>query len=332
MFPLLRFLPFLFFGSLLLIADPLGAEGPPPLPRPAAAKALLPPKTNNVQLEGLRVGFSGGKITDSKIGFIGTPALVQAPQTVENSQTVEQLPSTTPISQATFTTIPVSQLSVEEPPTDTLPGTESNDSYIPPPNELLDKSLFTKKTVTEGSEATEDEVPNAVGWGNKLVKPELAPVLSVGGSLLIVIAAFFLLAVLLRKVSPKGNRPLPKEAFECLGRYFLTQKHQLQVLRMGNRIVLVSVMPDSVSTLAEMTDPDETVAFLGLCRRLDENSATEMFRKTIANMSEDELSRPHDRPVITARRKGQQSAALDLYSDPDESLASILARGKFSGG
>jgi hypothetical protein len=113
-----------------------------------------------------------------------------------------------------------------------------------------------------------------------------------------------------------------------LGRYFLTQKHQLQVLRLGNRIVLVSVMPDKVSTLVEITDPDEAVAFLGLCRRLDKNSATEMFRKTIANMSEDELSRPYDRPVVTSRRKGQTAASLDLYSDPDESLASLLARGR----
>jgi len=108
----------------------------------------------------------------------------------------------------------------------------------------------------------------------------------------------------------------------------LTQKHQLQLLRLGNRIVLVSVMPDGVSTLAEITDPDEAVALLGLCRRLDTHSATEMFRKTIASMSEDELSRPHERPVAASRRKGQPAASLDLYSDPDESLAAILARGK----
>ena len=176
----------------------------------------------------------------------------------------------------------------------------------------------------------EEEETKISGWTNKLTKPELTPLFSVGGSLFIVVAAFFLLAALLRKVSPKGNRPLPKEAFECLGRYFLTQKHQLQVLRMGSRIVLVSVMPDGISTLAEITDPDEAVSFLGLCRRLDKDSATEMFRKSVASMSEEELNRPppRTRPVVTSRRQGQATGSLDLYSDPDESLAAILARGR----
>jgi flagellar biogenesis protein FliO len=193
-------------------------------------------------------------------------------------------------------------------------------------HELLDKSLSFKGK-QKGETGDEEDESAIGGWKNKL-SAQLTPLFSMGGSLFIVLAAFFLLAIVLRKVSPQANRPLPKEAFECLGRYSLTQKHHVQILRMGSRIVLVSVMPDGVSTLAEITDPDEAVSFLGLCRRLDNNSATEMFRKTIANMSEDELSRPHERPVVTARRKGQSGGSLDLHSDPDESLAAILARGR----
>jgi flagellar biogenesis protein FliO len=166
------------------------------------------------------------------------------------------------------------------------------------------------------------------GWRDKLAQPNLGPIISVGSTLLIVIAAFFILALFLRKVSPQSSRALPKEAFECLGRYYLTQKHQLQLLRMGNRIILVSVMPDGVSTLAEITDPDEAVSLLGLCRRLDTNSATEMFRKTVAGISEEELSRPYGRSVAATQRGRQPAASLDLYSEPEESLAAILARGR----
>jgi flagellar biogenesis protein FliO len=196
-------------------------------------------------------------------------------------------------------------------------------------NEILNKPLTSKK-LTKDNDATEEGESAVLGWKNKLAKPELTPLFSVGGSLFIVVAAFLLLVIIFRKVAPQGNRLLPKEAFECLGRYYLTQKHQLQVLRLGNRIVLVSVMPDEVSTLAEITDPDEAVSFLGLCRRLDNNSATEMFRKTVASMSEDELNRSHDRPFVT-RRKPQGTASFDTYSDPDESLATLLARGRHNG-
>jgi flagellar biogenesis protein FliO len=247
----------------------------------------------------------------------------------QDAQFVEQLTPPKLIGQASFSTQPLSPVSTlsEEPFNEELPEEELDDEHEF--NAMLDKPLFSKKSAKEnGDAAGEDEKSKFGGWTNKLAKPELTPALSVAGSLLIVIAAFFLLAILFRKVSPQGNRSLPKDAFECLGKYFLTQKHQLQVLRLGNRIVLVSVMPEKVTTLSEITDPDEVVSFLGQCRRLDVNSATEVFRKAVANMSDDELSRPYERPAVTTRRKGQSAASLDLYSDPDESLATILARGR----
>jgi len=244
------------------------------------------------------------------------------------------------INQATFTTFPVRQFREGSVHDESLFDDDPEEAHAEVPREvpheaphdMLNKPLFSKRLATEGltdEDAMETEKETGIRWTNKLAKPELTPLFSVGGSLFIVIAAFFLLAALLRKVSPAGHRPLPKEAFECLGRYHLTQKHPLQVLRMGNRIVLVSVMPDGVSTLAEITDPDEVVSFLGLCRRREGNSASEIFRKSVASMSEEELSRsPHPRPVVGSRRQTQSTGSLDLYSDPEESLAAILARGR----
>ena len=315
MFQLSRSLQFLFLGVILLVANPLYAEEPS-LPKPPR------PATDSAELKGLKGLFSGTKASQPQADSAETtPPPLPMPKTVKQAS-------------ASFSTHPISSsqsMLSEESFLEQESEEPFDDEYEEVPNAMLDKPLFSKRMAKENDGDPIEEAEEKSGWTNKLVKPELTPVLSVGGSLLIVIAAFFLLAILFRKVSPQGNRPLPKEAFECLGKYYLTQKHQLQVLRLGNRIVLVSVMPDKVSTLAEITDPDEAVAFLGLCRRLDTNSATEMFRKTIANMSDDELNRPHHRPVVTSRRQGQSAASLDLYSDPDESLASLLARGRHYG-
>jgi len=335
MFPSLRSLLFLMLGSVLSVAVPVGAEELlPPRQRTLTDAPPLPrPQSNAGQLQGLRGGFSGSRPTDPNVHFAGSAQPSQSTPTVRQAT---QIPAqfSTPSSvqaSASFATRPMSsvdsalseEFSYPKQPEELFDEDEHEEVV---PNAMLDKPLFSKKSAKEAKDDEEGKDDKASGWTNKLSKPELTPVLSVAGSLLIVVAAFFLLVILFRKVAPQGNRPLPKEAFECLGRYFLTQKHQLQVLRMGNRIVLVSVMPDGVSSLAEITDPDEAVSFLGLCRRLDTDSATEMFRKTVAHLSEDELSRPYERPAAV-RQKGQ-SASLDLYSDPDESLASLLARGR----
>ena len=330
MFLVLRSLLFLILVNMLFVNAPLGAEEPlrQPRQRTVTDDAPLLPRTrpDTTVLEGLSARFSSPGPTNSQITVEGTAQQIPShlpPDSV--GQTSFARPTTPAMSK------PSERLYFEELPENSLhsndtdyDGGELQDS----PNEILDKQLYSRKSSKGGTGSAEDKKTSVSGLKNKLVKPELTPILSIGGSLLIVIAAFFLLAILLRKVSPKGNRPLPREAFECLGRYFLTQKHQLQVLRLGNRIVLVSVMPDGVSTLAEITDPDEAVTFLGLVRRLDSNSATEMFRNTVSRMSDDELSRPNQRPVVTSRRQGQSSGSLDLYSEPDESLVSMLARGR----
>ena len=323
MFPLLRFLLFLSLGGMLFVVNSLFAQEPlrPPPTLSRAGSDSLPPlprqNTDTTQLKAVGAAFSNSRVGNQQISFEGVPPRT-ASQDVQHPERLSQSNSVSYASfsnQSTaFTTATQSSTLAEEP--------EVEHEY----SGILDKSLYSEKIEEENGETT-DEEKTRDGWTNKLAKPELTPVFSVAGSLLIVVAAFFLLALLFRKVAPQGSRPLPREAFECLGRHFLSQKQQLQVLRLGNRIVLVSVMAEGITTLAEISDPDEVVSFLGHFRRLDSNSATEIFRKTVANISDDELSQPHQRPVVVTRRQ-QPAASFDVYSDPDESLAAILARGK----
>lgn len=161
----------------------------------------------------------------------------------------------------------------------------------------------------------------------------IAPLVSVFGSLLVVLSAFLILVLLFKKVSPKGNRVLPKEAFEDLGRTFLTQKLQLHLLRLGNRLILVSVTPDGVSPITEVTDPDEVVPLLGMCRKLDTNSSSALFRKTLSNFAGEDAQSGYFGVDSDAKTPVKSKSSVDLYSDPDESLAVLLASGlKAKGG
>ena len=170
------------------------------------------------------------------------------------------------------------------------------------------------------------------GKDGKMEKPELgkalAPVVSVIGSLLIVLSAFFILMMMFRKMSPKGNRLLPKEAFENLGRSFLTPKLQLHLLRLGNRLILVSVTADGVTPVTEVTDPDEVVPLLGMCRQLDVNSSTALFQKMYSSMTDDDGPTVRNAPKkVAAKSKSNTSSLVDLYSEPEESLVDLLKGG-----
>jgi flagellar biogenesis protein FliO len=196
--------------------------------------------------------------------------------------------------------------------------------------QLLDKPIGSGKTENGKRLINRPKIANAI-----------TPLISVFGSLLIVIGVFFILVLFLKKVSPKGNRLLPKEAFEDLGRAMLTQKIQLHLLRLGNRLLLVSITPDGVSPITEITDPDEVVPLLGLCRQLDSNSSTEFFRKTLSSfstggtsggyfgtdVSQTNLIGSNNRKNSSRNSKSKPTPLVDLYSEPDESLAEILAKG-----
>lgn len=203
--------------------------------------------------------------------------------------------------------------------------------------------------ITGKKNAKRDEVLDTVLFDstgssekNRLERPKfsqaVAPLITAFGSLVIVISAFFLLVLFFKKVSPKGNRVLPKEAFEDLGRTFLTQKNVLHLLRLGNRLILVSVTSDGVSPVAEIDDPDEVVTVLGMCRRLETESASQLFRKNLAELSKEDAKTgyfgadtkaktPSKTKTSVKEKPSASKANLDLYSEPTETLADLLASG-----
>lgn len=114
--------------------------------------------------------------------------------------------------------------------------------------------------------------------------------LTVAISLAVVLGLFFLLAWLLRRGMPKGGQSLPTDVLEMLGRTPLPGRQHLQLLRFGNKLLLVSLAPGVAETLAEISDPAEIDRLVGLCQQSRSGSATAAFRNMLKQISSDRKS------------------------------------------
>lgn len=88
----------------------------------------------------------------------------------------------------------------------------------------------------------------------------------VTASLALVLGAFLLVAWLQRGRGGRGERTLPEAALESLGRTVVGPRQTLQLLRVGERLLLVAWTPSGASALAEITHPDEVDQLIDLCQ------------------------------------------------------------------
>jgi flagellar biogenesis protein FliO len=113
----------------------------------------------------------------------------------------------------------------------------------------------------------------------------LSSVVTVVGSLALVLGIFFLVAWGMRRAAPAGGGVLPNEVFEVLGRAPLENRQQVHLLRCGNKLILVSVTAAGAETLTEITDSAEVDRLAGLCRQAHPNSATAAFRQVFGQFA-----------------------------------------------
>jgi flagellar biogenesis protein FliO len=99
----------------------------------------------------------------------------------------------------------------------------------------------------------------------------LQTLVTVGGSLAVVLGVFFLIVWFMRRASPGGMGILPAEVFETLGRAPLANHQQVQLVRCGGKLLLIALGGSGAGaqakTLAEISDPQEVDHLVGLCRR-----------------------------------------------------------------
>lgn len=113
----------------------------------------------------------------------------------------------------------------------------------------------------------------------------LPSLVTAGSSLAVVLGLFFVFAWVMRRTTPGGLTLLPSEVVEILGRAPLASRQQVHLIRLGSKLLLVSVTQAGVETLSEVTDPEEVDRLAGICRQTQSGSSTEAFRQVFQHFA-----------------------------------------------
>ena len=186
----------------------------------------------------------------------------QPPVIVDNQ--VRPAEHSVPIDQAA----PLAGIEVEVPALDPTPAPKSR--RLAPPSGTRPLDL---RDSANSSRALPFEVP------------QMESLTTAGAGLAIVVGLFLLCAWLFRRSGPKATTPLPNDAVAVLGRVPIAASHFAHLLRLGNKLVLVAVSPDSVTTLAEVSDPTEVQHLLGLCLRTNPSSTSAEFQQVLQQLA-----------------------------------------------
>lgn len=218
-------------------------------PMPGSTRPKPPAKLSFDTAAPLVADLADGPEPDSSTVQDAPPGGIHPPTAVVYSSGVEQAGQ------------PPNQLAVYDAP---LPSADANSPINLPPRR--ETSLT-------------DLAPPGKGTSSRdMYKGVSSSLVTVLGSLAIVLGLFFLVVWLMRRGMPKAARILPTEAVEVLGRAPLPGKQQMHLVRCGPKILLLSVSATGAETLTEITDPDEVARMIALCYRSQPGSATATFR------------------------------------------------------
>jgi flagellar biogenesis protein FliO len=104
-------------------------------------------------------------------------------------------------------------------------------------------------------------------------------------ALAIVVGMFLTCAWLLRRGAHTAAAALPADVVSVLGRAPLAARQVAHLLRVGNKLVLVSLSPGGAETITEVTDPVEVDRLVGLCQQMDPHSTTKAFEQVFQQLS-----------------------------------------------
>jgi flagellar protein FliO/FliZ len=183
----------------------------------------------------------------------------------------------------------------------TAQESQRSSAYGPPSRRLVEPAAYAEKTSEKAVESKAPSrgaplrlAPREESASKELSRPApsspTSAVTTVVGSLGIVLGLFVVLVWFSRRFTPAGSAALPKEAVELLGRTSLGGTHQVQLMRVGAKLLLVALTPQGARTLTEITSATEVERLSDLCRRQKPESATASFRTLVEQVGGERTS------------------------------------------
>lgn len=106
-------------------------------------------------------------------------------------------------------------------------------------------------------------------------------------ALAVVLGLFLLLMWVWKRAAPKSSRQLPGEVVSVIGRVPLANKQVAQLVKVGNKLLLVNITPEGAETLTEITDPEEVARILADCEQTNPTSASAAFREVFDQLAKE---------------------------------------------
>ncbi|NUQ36075.1 MAG: flagellar biosynthetic protein FliO [Planctomycetaceae bacterium] len=138
--------------------------------------------------------------------------------------------------------------------------------------------------------------------------------------------------------SPKIKRYV-SGAVEVVSRSYLGSRYSVYVLKVGERLLVVGQGPEGLTTLSEITSPDEVTRFLASVREQQPGSMNNTFRDVLSAASSKPAVKERARPNEEARTNGDarasssgKAAFIDarVSDDPAPVSASVDAQAKLA--
>ncbi len=117
-----------------------------------------------------------------------------------------------------------------------------------------------------------------------------SPIWTVASSLTMVVGLFLLTVWGARKHLPQAATPLPDDVVRVLGRAPLAHRQTMQLVRIGNKLVLLCVTPQGAETLAEIHDPNEVSRLTSSCDPSSPDVMSETFRHILSEVRDSRFS------------------------------------------
>lgn len=108
-------------------------------------------------------------------------------------------------------------------------------------------------------------------------------------SLGLVLILFLGVAWFVKRAQPQSHAMLPTGVVEVLGRMPISQKQQLQLVRMGPKLLLVSSTGTGMQTLGEISDPNQVEQMVAMCQANRAGGITQSFRQVMGQFENENV-------------------------------------------